>query len=505
MTNYTKKALKNVGIVFVLSIVAAFFGYLVRIFFAHKLSSIEDFGLFYAIIAFLGLFGIFKSFGLDKALIFFIPKFLAESNTKRIKNSIIYTAIILFANNIIFLLLILLFANFLGINYFDHGLASKVLVLMAISFFIDSFVFIIKFSFQGFQRMAMFSSIDLTRMIIILSISFIFFEMGYDIFSPVIAYIAAPIILIFIYAPLLYNKNSSIFIKNKFFWDKPLFKKLRKYGLQIILFSAGGIILSYSDRLMLVYFKTLEDVGVYSAVFPTAMLIWYIPMAITNVIIPLTSELWGKRLYVELKKGIELLYRFSLIVILPVSLLLFVFSNVILEIFYGTNYATYGTGYLTGSIALKILAIGIIFYSFHMVNSGIFSGIGKPNINTKIIGFGAILNILLNFILIPKFGFVGAAIATMITFTSMMFFGLYILEKKNIVKIPYTKWIKTFLLSMCFLFVVNYLNMQMTMNLFIKIPIILLSSGLVYVIFLFILKLVTIPEVKELLKRLRKT
>ena len=52
MANYTKKALVNVGKVFVISIVAAFFGYLARIFFARNLT-VEEFGLFYAIIAFL--------------------------------------------------------------------------------------------------------------------------------------------------------------------------------------------------------------------------------------------------------------------------------------------------------------------------------------------------------------------------------------------------------------------------------------------------------------------
>ena len=73
MANYTKKALVNAGKVFAISIVAGFFGYIVRIFFARNLT-VEEFGLFYATIAFLGFFSFFKGLGLDTALAFFIPK-----------------------------------------------------------------------------------------------------------------------------------------------------------------------------------------------------------------------------------------------------------------------------------------------------------------------------------------------------------------------------------------------------------------------------------------------
>ncbi|MBS3105443.1 flippase [Candidatus Woesearchaeota archaeon] len=496
MTNYTKKALKNVVIVFVISIVAAFIGYFVRIFFARNLT-VEEFGLFYATIAFLGFFSFFKGLGLDTALAFFIPKFTAKSEFQNIKNSIIYASIVLLVNNIIFLIIILIFAKYLGVNFLKHDFGPIVLILMAISLFVDSFVLLIKSSFQGFQKMGLFSSVDIIRMILILAISLIFFKMDYGILSPVIAYIITSLILLFVYFPFLY-KNFDAFTKNKFFWDKPLFKRLRKYGIQVILISSVGIVIGYSDQLMITYFRGLEEVGIYSAVLPTAMLTWYITSAIGYVLLPITSELWNKGMKTELKKGIGLLYRFSLILILPVLSLLIIFSSIILELFYGSNY-------VIGSMALKILAIGIMFHTFQGINGGIFSGIGEPGINTKIIGISAILNIFFNFLLIPKFGFTGAAVATAISYLSMALLGLYILKKKNLIQIPYIRWIKNLAISIVFLLIVNYLNLQMTMNLFVKIPLILLVSGAIYVISLFIWGLVTVSEVKELLRRLRAT
>ena len=64
MTNYTKHAVKGTAVVFIVSILAGILGYIVRLALARGLS-VEDFGLFYAVFAFLALLGVFKSFGFD--------------------------------------------------------------------------------------------------------------------------------------------------------------------------------------------------------------------------------------------------------------------------------------------------------------------------------------------------------------------------------------------------------------------------------------------------------
>ena len=101
MTSYTKYAVRSVGTVFFISIIAAFLGYVVRLILAKKLT-IEEFGLFYAVFAFLSLLGMFKSFGFDKALVKFIPELRHHKNNDLIKTSIIYVSLIqLLTNSII--------------------------------------------------------------------------------------------------------------------------------------------------------------------------------------------------------------------------------------------------------------------------------------------------------------------------------------------------------------------------------------------------------------------
>jgi O-antigen/teichoic acid export membrane protein len=55
------------------------------------------------------------------------------------------------------------------------------------------------------------------------------------------------------------------------------------------------LLISSADTLILTYFKSLEEVGLYSAVIPIINLMLYFPIAISTVIMPLSAELWAKR------------------------------------------------------------------------------------------------------------------------------------------------------------------------------------------------------------------
>ena len=103
MANYTKLAVKGAATVFIISILAAFAGYLVRAVLARNLA-VEDFGLFYAVFAFLGVFGLFKTLGLNKALVRFIPEFRHQNNSALIKSSIVYSVLIQLITNFIIII-----------------------------------------------------------------------------------------------------------------------------------------------------------------------------------------------------------------------------------------------------------------------------------------------------------------------------------------------------------------------------------------------------------------
>src|SRR3989338_7556502 len=114
MVNYTKFAIKGATIVFIISILAAFLGYFVRVVLARILT-VEDFGLFYAIFSFLGLLGVFKSIGQDQAIVKFIPEFLHKKRNDLVKSSILYTTATILITNIVVITTIYLLSGYLSV------------------------------------------------------------------------------------------------------------------------------------------------------------------------------------------------------------------------------------------------------------------------------------------------------------------------------------------------------------------------------------------------------
>jgi O-antigen/teichoic acid export membrane protein len=496
MTNYTKFAVKSAGVVFIISLVAAFLGYLVRFILARNLA-VEEFGLFYAVFAFLTLLSLFKSLGFDKALIKFIPELIHRNKKDLIKSSIIYAAVIQFITNTLIIVLIYLLSKYLSLNFFHNPNADIILKLMAIAFFIDSFVLVLMFSFQGFQKMGIFASIDMIRMLIILAVILIGIKLNYGILSPVIAYIISPALLLVIFGWIFVGKIFPDFFASRFVFDKNLVKKISKYGIFIVAVTAANMILWTTDTIVLTYFSGLKEVALYNIALPTAKILLYFPLAVGYVLFPLTSELWAKRKKEILRAGIEALYKYSIIIVLPLAFIMLSFAALIINVLFGENY-------ILASNLLKILSIGLIFATLQTISANFFLGIGKPKTYSKIIYNAALFNLVANLILIPILGAVGAALSTTLSYFIMMFLGLRKIRKYIIIELPIKIWIKTLAAGLIFIFVIWLLKKFIFLNVWLETVIVLALSGIVYIALLFLLRIININELKDLYKRIVK-
>jgi O-antigen/teichoic acid export membrane protein len=496
MTTYTKIAVKGAATILFISLIAAFLGYLIRIILARNLS-VEEFGLFYAVFAFLGLIGVFKSLGFDKALAKFIPEFMHKKENDSIKNSILYVAIIQIITNSIMILAIYLLSNYLAINFFHNAQATIIIKLLAIAFFIDSFSEVLKFAFQGFKKMTYFSGMDLIRMLLITTTILIGFKLNYGLLSPIIAYIITPVVLLIIFSWVLVKRVFPEFFASKFMINKMLLKRISKYSIHILAISVGGVILGYTDIIMLTYFSGLTSVALYSVALPTTRILLYFPRALAEVLLPLTSELWVKKKKKILVEGIESLYKYSFIIIMPLAFMMFSFSDLIINVFFGRSY-------IQAATAMKILSIGMVLRGINSIGSNFFPGIGKPQITSKIVYSGAIFNFIANLILIPILGIIGAAITTSLSYLIMMIISLANMRKFIAVKFPIKIWAKSLIAGLIFTFMIWLLKGLLMFNVWLETAIVLLISGIAYIVLLFLLKVINTAELKDLYRRIIK-
>ena len=494
--SYTKLAVRGAATVFIISIIAAFLGYLVRLVLAKNLA-VEEFGLFYSVFAFLSMLSIFKTFGFDTALARFIPEFLHHKKTSYIKSSIIYAAAVQLITNIVIIIAIYSASSYLASNFFHNPKADFVLKLMAIAFFIESFLLVVKFSFQGFKRMTLFAGIDIVRMVVVLSTILIGFELSYGLASPVMAYIIAPIILTFVFGLILIKKVFPKFLKSELIFSKNLFKRIFRYGIFVMAAGAGTMIFGYTDIMVLTYFSGLTAVALYSVALPTTKILIYFPRAIVAILVPLTSELWAKKKKEILREGMELLYKYLFIVMLPLALVMFSFADIIINVLFGKNY-------IPASGAMKILSVGMIFAAINGICSNFFSGIGKPQIASKIIYSGAIFNLVSNLVVIPIFGIIGAAMTTTLSYGIMMLMGLLDINKFITVRFPIMIWIKTLTAGLIFTIVIWLLKKVLVLNVWVETALVLAAAGTSYIALLFLLRVIGISELRNLYMRIAK-
>ena len=366
---------------------------------------------------------------------------------------------------------------------------------MAVAFFIDNFVFILKFSFQGFQKMVLFASVDLTRMLLILAIIFVGFKFNHGILSAVIAYIAAPVALLIIYSPIFAKKVFPKFGSSKIIFDPKIIKKMTKFGMYVIAVDFGWLLLGYTDSMVLTYFAGLTSVGLYNVVLPTASVLTYFPKAVANVVLPLSSELWVKGKNTILKAGMELLYKYTIIVTLPLAMIMFSFTDILIKVLFGSEY-------LPAANSLKILSVGMIFSSLYFINANFLAGIGKPEINSKIVYGAALFNLIFNIILIPLIGIVGAAIITTISYFIMMLVGLIEIKKYIEISLPIKIWIKCIFSGIVFIMMIELLKSLINLNLWLEMAVVISTTGAVYLLMLFLMKVIDIKELANLYKRI---
>ena len=494
MTNYTKLALKGTAIVLVISLFAGFLGYIVRLVLARNLS-VEDFGLFNAVFSFLALLGVFKSLGFDKSLVKFIPELKNENRHDLIKSSFVYVCIIELVTNILIILAVYLLASYLSMHFFHSEKAVIILKILAFAFFFDSFVQVLKFGFQGFKQMGYFAGIDLIRMIIIFIIMTMGFKLNYGLLSPVIAYTVTPLVLLFVFGAILFAKVFPEFGKVNYVFDFAIFKRIFWYSVHIFDTSVVSLALYYTDILALTYFTDLRNVGLYSVALPTAKIFMYFPRAIDGMGIPIIAELWAKKKKDLLKAGVEELYKYSLVIIVPAVFIMFSFADLMLLVLYGNAY-------VGAAMPLRILSIGMIFAMLYSINAMVYAGIGEPKINSKMVFFASIFNLVGNIALIPILGMNGAAIATTGSYLIMMLYGLAKIRGFVDVSFPWVNWIKNIIAGIFIAGLVFFLKKILLLNVWIETGIILAIAGFSYIVMLFALKIVNFEELKVVYNRL---
>ena len=176
------------------------------------------------------------------------------------------------------------------------------------------------------------------------------------------------------------------------------------------------------DTIMLGFMKGFAVTGWYNAALKIIEVITRIPFLLIVAVFPALAK-FHRLSYDKTKLLYEKSFYYMILLALPIATgLILLADRVILHI--------YSSEFTNSVIALQILAASLIFIFVNYLMGYLLNAIDRQKLFTLTSGITTIFNILLNVILIPKYSYIGAAVATLIS-EILSFSMLYYLTSKN--------------------------------------------------------------------------
>tara|TARA_B100001059_G_scaffold41029_1_gene32992 strand:- start:1432 stop:2886 length:1455 start_codon:yes stop_codon:yes gene_type:complete len=420
--------------------------------------STEEFGIYSLILLFGSLCGAVFYFGASSSL----GRFYFDKNSKDYINTIISSTLVVTSlGALLFISGTFFFKNTISSLIFDNNEYGWHLFICSVSTSFG-FLFTVMTLLLRYEKKAFtFLIITISALIINFSITYILLVyFNYGIMAPLYGSMFSFMISFFI---LFFIKIREITIV----FNKIFIKKIFVFGIQVAISSLFFYLLDYIDRFIMKELLPMSDVGVYSLGYRIA--------AVINILIILPfSYVWApiRMEYANNKNNedfVKIVFSYFSLIGFMFIVFFILFTESILPIF------IQNADFYEASRVIPLVMLGLFFYSYqNIIDFGIYLH-QKVYYYIIVSILTIVLNVILNFWLLPKFGLISAAYITIISylFSSTL---IYIISNRYY-KLK-LEWKKLIILILLLITIYSIIN-------FIKFEIDFLSKVLIYIILSF--------------------
>jgi O-antigen/teichoic acid export membrane protein len=207
-------------------------------------------------------------------------------------------------------------------------------------------------------------------------------------------------------------------------------KNLSGFSFWIFLTASGSLVFSYADTILIGFFMSNADVGIYRTAFQLTSIATFTTLAFHTVLYPKISN-WGAHKQVrEIENSLARAFTYSLLLAIPACVGGWILGERLL-------YFLYGASFVEGTSALYFLLLVQVVNVFMFLGTMSLTALNRPKDAFWITVIAATANILLDLALIPLIGITGAAVATLIAMTLNAIGALFLLSRIISVKFEY--------------------------------------------------------------------
>jgi O-antigen/teichoic acid export membrane protein len=348
------------------------------------------------------LVSIFALMGLDSLIVKTISKHRANSDQNGIKSDYLNSIQATTISSVCWGLALYIAAPWLAVTVFSKPALAANLQIVSAALLPSVFITINSAAFRGFKNMTGFLAF---KALIPLSGSLL---IGVSVYShhaltPIVVFTISNFILA-VSSYILWKKYSRLA-------EVPMLKRAPVRALvndALPMMFTGSIfyILGWTDNLILGIFRSEAEVGIYDTAFKIAAASSIILISINAIQAPSFAELFHRNEIKKLQQSIFTSTRLLFWLTTPITLVILIFPQLILSVF--------GHEFIYASTALRILAFGSFVSCITGSVGMLLQMTGHQRPYNRIITVTAVTGVLLNFILIPRIGLLGAAISSCI-------------------------------------------------------------------------------------------
>jgi len=396
------KILRETGTTYVGTIIGMVIGY-VNVMLITRWLSPDEYGLYSLGLTIIGPISILATLSLNDALVRFIPFYQATERSGSLRSLLTFAFAVSLCTGLVGAVILQGAAHFISVDIFHKSRLEDVLRILGLAVPWLVFILMVGYAFMGWKEMRYMVYMQrlwqpLGQLLMILAFSFL----GYRLNGLLTAYLIAVV--------------SSGFLAFYLFWRKliprapPGDRKVEKgeiiqyayplLGNRIIVFLLNGCI----DVLLLGYFLPAGEIGQYKIAQLSVQPLGVVMFSFALIGKPVMSELIAREQWGDVKKVYQRISKWVVCLNLPLFVLLAFAGEDILVLFFTRQFSG-------GSTALILLSLGLILNSLCGPEGKGLDAAG----HTRWLFFNAAaslsLNFILGWILIPRIGIEGAAIA----------------------------------------------------------------------------------------------
>lgn len=340
--------------------------------------------------------------GLGGGLIKFLSVGLLEDDYEYVKKTLFFSVKLVFLVSVGVAIVLFFFRDALSSHIFGDPNLDFVLLFIAATLPFYSLFFLSVGALKPFKRIGLLVAVqNLLFPTLNLLLLVVLFLAGLKLSSPLVSLLIATIMSLAAFS-LLFKRflprgtESSSRVLDA--------RELFSVSIPIYLSSVMTLFMVWTDTVMVGIFETSKEVGIYTAAARTATFAAFFLVAVNYILPPLVAQLYEKKEKKNLESLARRTARWNLIFSLTVTMTFVLFGREILSLF--------GTDFIIAYIPLLFLCLGQTVNAAAGSVGYTLAMTGFQRVLTYISTFAALLNVLLNALLIPFFSITGAALAT---------------------------------------------------------------------------------------------